>query len=269
MSSRLVLNSDMAAQASGAGNAAGAPVGMDLAQAARFLRGGGVIVFPTETFYGVGCLAAHADAVARVYQLKRRPVHKPLPLLAASTAQVDEVADLAAMPHGLADFWPGPLTVLLPARACLPQALVNAQGLVAVRVTPHPLAAQLAIEAGGALTASSANLSGGESVRTPQQLDPALLDALQGMARHLPWVKECPEQAEPAEESQTQLPLLIGGPLPAGGLPSTVVEPLASAQGGSAGGRADRSAGSAVRLRMVRAGAVSAAELVAAGFCVE
>ena len=70
---------------------------MEPAAAARFLRNGGVLVFPTETFYGLGCLAANADAVARVYQLKHRPVHKPLPLLAASTAQVDEVADLAAM----------------------------------------------------------------------------------------------------------------------------------------------------------------------------
>ena len=51
--------------------------GMELAAAARFLRNGGVLVFPTETFYGLGCLAANAEAVARVYQLKQRPVHKP------------------------------------------------------------------------------------------------------------------------------------------------------------------------------------------------
>ena len=224
---------------------------MDLPRAARFLRNGGVIVFPTETFYGVGCLAAHADAVARVYQLKRRPVHKPLPLLAANAAQVEQVAELAAMPTGLAAFWPGPLTVLLPARPCLPQALVNTDGLVAVRVTPHPLAAQLAQQAGGALTASSANLSGGESVRTPQQLDPALLDALQSMARQMGGAA-CDDTGP--QDHTCLLPVLTGGPLPAGGLPSTVVEPL----GGAAG-----------RLRMVRAGAVSAAELTAAGFTVE
>ena len=108
--------------------------GMELAAAARFLRNGGVLVFPTETFYGLGCLAANAEAVARVYQLKHRPVHKPLPLLAAYAAQVDAVAELAAMPKGLLAFWPGPLTVLLPARSCLPPALVNAQGLAAVRL---------------------------------------------------------------------------------------------------------------------------------------
>ena len=240
MSSRLVLNS-----------AANVSVGMDLAQAARFLRAGGVLIFPTETFYGMGCLAAHAEAVARVYQLKCRPVHKPLPLLAAHAAQVDDVAELAAMPKGLAAFWPGPLTVLLPARACLPQALVNAEGQVAVRVTPHPLAAQLAVEAGGALTASSANLSGGEAVRSPQQLAPALLDALRHAAQ------EMPVSASGKDLLQNQQPILLGGPPPAGGLPSTVVEPLGCAKDGTG------------RLRMLRAGAVSVAELVAAGFTVE
>ena len=224
---------------------------MNMAQAARFLRAGGVLIFPTETFYGMGCLAAHAEAVARVYQLKCRPVHKPLPLLAAHAAQVADVAELAAMPKGLAAFWPGPLTVLLPARACLPQALVNAEGQVAVRVTPHPLAAQLAVEAGGALTASSANLSGGEAVRNPQQLDPALLDALQQMAQ------EIPMPASGKDFMHNQQPILLGGPSPAGGLPSTVVEPLGCAKEGAG------------RLRVLRAGAVSVAELVSAGFTVE
>ena len=126
------------------------------------------------------------------------------------------------------------------------------------------LAAQLAVEAGGALTASSANLSGGESVRCPQQLDPALMDALQQLAYKMPWPKNCPVDENRAQAGPYPLPLLIGGPLPAGGLPSTVVEPLGGAKGGAA-----RAAGGAGRLRMVRAGAVSAAELVAAGFSVE
>ena len=227
---------------------------MELAAAARFLRNGGVLVFPTETFYGLGCLAANAEAVARVYQLKQRPVHKPLPLLAAQAAQVDAVAELAAMPKGLLTFWPGPLTVLLPARPCLPPALVNGQGLAAVRVTPHPLAAQLAEQAGGALTASSANLSGGAPVCSPDTLDPALLEALRRMAQGMMCPAGCAAQAAKAE---VPLPLALGGPLPAGGLPSTVVEPLSGGDGGAG------------RLRIVRAGAVNAAALEAAGFTLE
>lgn len=228
--------------------------GMELAAAARFLRNGGVLVFPTETFYGLGCLAANAEAVARVYQLKQRPVHKPLPLLAAQAAQVDAVAELAAMPKGLLTFWPGPLTVLLPARPCLPPALVNGQGLAAVRVTPHPLAAQLAEQAGGALTASSANLSGGAPVCSPDTLDPALLEALRRMAQGMTCPAGCAAQAA---KTAVPLPLALGGPLPAGGLPSTVVEPLSGGDGGAG------------RLRIVRAGAVNAAALEAAGFTLE
>ncbi len=227
---------------------------MELAAAARFLRNGGVLVFPTETFYGLGCLAANAEAVARVYQLKQRPVHKPLPLLAAHAAQVDAVAELAAMPKGLLTFWPGPLTVLLPARPCLPPALVNGQGLAAVRVTPHPLAAQLAEQAGGALTASSANLSGGAPVCSPDTLDPALLEALRRMAQGMTCPAGCAAQAA---KTAVPLPLALGGPLPAGGLPSTVVEPLSGGDGGAG------------RLRIVRAGAVNAAALEAAGFTLE
>lgn len=227
--------------------------GMELAAAATFLRHGGVLVFPTETFYGLGCLAANAQAVARVYQLKCRPVHKPLPLLAAHPDQVDAVAELAAMPKALLSFWPGPLTVLLPARPCLPPALVNEQGLAAMRVTPHPLAAQLAERAGGALTASSANLSGGTPVCLPGELDTALMDALRRMAQGMPHSAGCAEQAESAMPSLLP-PLLLGGPLPAGGLPSTVVEPQPGKNSGAG------------RLRIVRAGAVSPAALEAAGF---
>ncbi|MBO5490817.1 MAG: Sua5/YciO/YrdC/YwlC family protein, partial [Desulfovibrio sp.] len=129
------------------------PAGPDLDAAARLLRRGGVLAFPTETLSGLGCLALDAAAVAQVYQLKRRPVHKPLPLLAADAAQADAVADLAAMPQDLRAFWPGPLTVLLPGRAVLPPALKDSRGRAAVRVTSHPRAAALALRAGGALTA--------------------------------------------------------------------------------------------------------------------
>lgn len=226
--------------------------GLELDDAARWLRRGGVLVFPTETFYGLGCLATEAEAVARVYQVKRRPVHKPLPLLAANAAQADLAVDLAAMPEGLRAFWPGPLTVLLPARACLPALLVNDAGLAAVRVTPHPLAARLALQSGGALTASSANLSGGAAARKPEDIDPALLEALLEASRGLaPAVMPQNETAQGPRRAA--VPVLLGGPLPAGGKPSTVVEPLA-ARGGAG------------TLRVLRAGAVSAAALEAAGF---
>lgn len=213
----------------------------NLQEAAACLRNGRVLIFPTETFYGLGCLATDAAAVNAVYQLKRRPVHKPLLLLAADVEQVRAVADLAAMPKALAFFWPGPLTVLLPAKDSLPPALVNERGQVAVRVTSHPVAAALAREAGGPVTASSANLNGEPPVCEVEKLASGLLEAL---------------------KNRGQVPCVFtGDPRPQGGLPSTLVEPLADA-GGAAEVRTQR-------LRIIRAGAVSQKILEYAGFIVE
>lgn len=216
----------------------------------RYLRLGELVIFPTETFYGLGCLAANARAVEQVYQLKRRPVHKPLPLLAADEAQVETVASLAGMPSALRDFWPGPLTVLLPARQGLPPALINSRGQVAVRVTPHPLAAELARRAGGPLTASSANLSGGNAARSSEELDMRLLAALDKVSSAGHGASKTHAIPEPHA-------VLLVGPMPSGGLPSTIVEPLVDARGDM------------TRLRIARAGAVSMRALEAAGFVVE
>ena len=112
---------------------------LDLEAAARCLRRGGVVIFPTETFYGLGCLAADAAAVGRIYQLKRRPVQRPLPLLAADAAQAGRGPAGSPPPELIAGFWPA-LTLLLPARSGLPEPLLSAGGKAAVRVSPHPLA---------------------------------------------------------------------------------------------------------------------------------
>ena len=194
---------------------------VDINAAVRPVQQGGVLLFPTETLYGLGCLATDAEAVARIYTLKNRAPTKPLPLLAANTAQVAAVADLDALPDDLAAFWPGPLTVILPARSGLSPALLNAHGQVAVRVTSHPLAATLA-ERTGVLTASSANRSGCPPARTPGEAA-AILRA---------W--------------GVTLPLLAGGPPPAGGLPSTIVEPAGTGS-----------------LRLLRQGAIRTTELEA------
>ncbi len=215
----------------------GVRVTSDIADAARCLQQGGLVLFPTETFYGLGCLARRADAVARVYQVKQRPVQRPLPLLAGSPDQLAPLARLDAAPPGLLDFfWPGPLTVALPllpdAAASLSPALVaslSREGLVAARVSPHPAAAALARLAGGVLTSSSANLSGRDAVRRIDDLDPRLLDALDG-----------PHDV-----------ILDAPPAPAGGLPSTIVRP-----------------GPLGFLHVLREGAVPLDALRAAGFSV-
>ena len=148
----------------------GPRVSADPLEAAAGLRSGGIWAFPTETFYGLGCSLFDADAVRRVYQLKRRPVQRPLPVLAGGMEQLAALVRLDEAPRGLLEqFWPGPLTVLLsplPGTASrLPDQVCGPTGKLAIRLTPHPLTARLSREAGAPLTCSSANLSGQPAAR--------------------------------------------------------------------------------------------------------
>jgi L-threonylcarbamoyladenylate synthase len=164
--------------------------------AAAVLRRGGIVAYPTETFYALGALARDAAAVDRLARAKGRPDGKPLPLLAADRVAVEEVAVLGGAAARLAEaFWPGPLTLVLPARPGLPDAVTAGTGTVGVRVPGSDVARALAREAGGALVATSANLAGGPPPATPSALAPGLVARLDHV--------------------------LDGGPAP-GGLPSTV-----------------------------------------------
>ncbi len=131
-------------------------------EAACRLRAGGIVVYPTETFYGLGTLATRPEALARLAAAKLRPVGKALPLVAADAAQVEAVASLASpLARRLAErFWPGPLTLVLPASPTLDPIVTGGSGTVAVRVPGSEVARSLARAAGGAVVSTSANLSG-------------------------------------------------------------------------------------------------------------
>ncbi|CAM2057358.1 L-threonylcarbamoyladenylate synthase [Desulfovibrionales bacterium] len=192
------------------------------------IRAGGLFIFPTETFYGLGGDALCLEAAATLVLVKGRPVDKPVLLLLGELSQLELVAAdsrsaIACVAHLAASFWPGPLTVCLPAAAGLPREIVSAAGLVAVRVSGHPLARRLCLASGTVLMASSANRSGQPPAVRPADLDPVLLVTTAG--------------------------LLDGLPLPHGGLPSTIVVPD----------------GEAV-LRLLREGAVSRQALLDMGF---
>jgi L-threonylcarbamoyladenylate synthase len=168
-----------------------------VAAAARTLRRGGLVAYPTETFYGLGALAHDAGALARLASAKLRPEGKPLPLLAADLGQVEAVAELSPAARRLAArFWPGPLTLIVPARPGLDEAITAGTGTVGIRVPGSEVARALAAAAGGAIVSTSANLSGEPPPCTADALSPELRARLDGV--------------------------LDGGPTP-GGLPSTVV----------------------------------------------
>jgi L-threonylcarbamoyladenylate synthase len=137
-----------------------------LRRAAGVVRRGGVIAFPTDTFYGLGCDPFNRDAVRHVYEIKQRDRDKPLLLIIASAAALARLT--VDPPDGLhtvtSHFWPGPLTVVLKAAAALPPELTAQTGTVGLRLPAYEPARHLASYAGEAITATSANLSGGDNL---------------------------------------------------------------------------------------------------------
>lgn len=132
------------------------------------LRNGEVIVFPTETFYGVAVDAMNPRALERLFELKGRDPEKPVALIAADFDMVARVVSaIAPVAMCLARaFWPGPLTLVMPARPEISRALTNREGGVGIRISPHPIATELARRLGSPLTATSANLAGEPPART-------------------------------------------------------------------------------------------------------
>ena len=134
-----------------------------LSRAAAILRSGGLVALPTETVYGLGGDARNDHAVARIFEAKGRPHFNPLIVHLPDLASAEEFARLPEMARSLAaQFWPGPLTMVLPLRPdCGLSPLVTAgNDSVAIRVPAHPLARALLKEFGGPVAAPSANPSG-------------------------------------------------------------------------------------------------------------
>lgn len=154
-----------------------------IAAAAAAIKAGGVVIYPTETLYAMGGLPQRVETIERIAKIKGRSPDKPFPLIAASEEDVRRAVTVwPALAEKLARvFWPGPLTLLLPASPTLPQALHLGAWKIAVRVSPHPVAASLAKASGGLLIATSANVSGQPAVSDPDQLDPTLLPAIDGL----------------------------------------------------------------------------------------
>jgi len=136
--------------------------------AAAVIARGGVLAYPTEAVYGLGCDPWNPAAVARLLWLKRRPPSKGLILIAADFTQLEPFVRrlAAARMDQIFTSWPGPNTWLLPARAATPRWLTGEHATLAVRVTAHPVAAALCRIFGGAIVSSSANLSDRRPART-------------------------------------------------------------------------------------------------------
>ena len=134
----------------------------------RRIQTGGIVAYPTEAVYGLGCDPSNEQAVRRLLALKRRPLHKGLILIAADFAQLAPfLLPLSSADQAqLAATWPGPYTWLIPSRPDTPRWLRGQHDTLAVRVTAPPLAALLCRACGHALVSTSANFSNHPPART-------------------------------------------------------------------------------------------------------
>jgi len=131
----------------------------EIEQAARIVREGGLVVFPTETVYGLGANALDASAIRKIYALKERPATSPLIVHVAS---IDQAKELAAewLPEAerlTQEYWPGPLTIVVPKKATIPDEVTAGMPTVGLRMPRHPVALELLRAADVPIAAPSAN----------------------------------------------------------------------------------------------------------------
>lgn len=170
-----------------------------LEYAARLVISGKIVAFPTDTFYGLGADPFNLSAITEIFRIKHRSADRPIPLLVSS---IDQAADLVSDPPQLfftlaKKFWPGPLTIVVPASRQIPLKVTANTGRVGVRWPRFPLAEALITAVDRPLTGTSANLSENPACSTAAQVD---------------------------EQVGNLLPLILDGGTTAGDHPSTVVQ---------------------------------------------
>jgi len=144
---------------------------MDIIEkAVSVLMHDGIVVYPTETVYGLGVDALSDEAIMKVYEAKQRPLAMPISIAVSDFDMLRAVARVEPRMEGfLQAFLPGPVTVVLPARGCIPPILTGGTGLIGIRLPAHDLALRLIARFDGPITATSANLHGAKDPVTPDE----------------------------------------------------------------------------------------------------
>lgn len=138
-------------------------------EAAAIVNAGGLVVYPTETVYGLGARASNRMAVLKVFAAKKRSLDNPLSVAVKDIKQADEIAYVNTAARKLARaFLPGPLTIVLKKKARLPKELTAGSDKVGIRIPNNDIALKL-IELAGPITATSANISGKQSITTAEE----------------------------------------------------------------------------------------------------
>ncbi len=158
----------------------------EIEQARDCIAAGGVVAIPTDTLYGLAADATNPDALEKVYEIKGRPAGMALPVLVSGWQQVEMVSTASGrsgeLAHTLAErFWPGPLTLVLPANPELPPRLTAGLDTIAVRMPDHEAPLALAGGLGRPITGTSANRSGEPDLTDPEELSRCLGGLVDGI----------------------------------------------------------------------------------------
>jgi len=137
-----------------------APSADVIAEAASAIRAGGLVVYPTETVYGLGADASSNKAVEKIFALKGRKAEKPIPIAVNSIDMAHQIAELTPAAEVLFKFLPGPLMIIVKVKPNVSKLITAGTGKVGLRVPDHPVALKLIDFVGGPITSTSANLSG-------------------------------------------------------------------------------------------------------------
>jgi L-threonylcarbamoyladenylate synthase len=151
-----------------------------LKTAAALIKRGGAVAFPTESFYGLGVNATDERAVQHLFHIKKRRSDRPVLILIPNRDMLDRY--VARIPESadklIAHFWPGGLTLVFEAGPDTPQSLTGGTGRIGVRISSHPVATGLSLNAGLPITGTSANLSGEPAATRAEQVVGSLQDSV-------------------------------------------------------------------------------------------
>jgi L-threonylcarbamoyladenylate synthase len=142
----------------------------NIREASKIVKNGGLVVYPTDTVYGLGCDPFNVRAVERVFKVKGERKEKPLPILASDIKFIEKIAHINEKARKIAEkYWPGPLTLVVPKKPVLPSIVTCGLASVGVRIPNHTVAIQLISLCNGLLVGTSANKTGEKSPRNAQE----------------------------------------------------------------------------------------------------
>ncbi|WP_295773158.1 L-threonylcarbamoyladenylate synthase [uncultured Mucilaginibacter sp.] len=148
-------------------------------KAFEVVKQGGIILYPTDTIWGIGCDATNTEAIQRIFELKQRPQEKSMIILLDADHKLESyVAEVSSIAYDLIEFAENPLTLVMPGAKNVSPSLINADGSIAVRVSKHPFCQQLIQRMRKPLVSTSANISGQPSPQNFSQISAEVIEGV-------------------------------------------------------------------------------------------